>query len=169
MARIVKSNISAARISDPVTGTMIDAETAALAVMTRGLASLLGEPTPRDAAEEMAAAWGLIDSATPPEVREHRIDFVEAMSRRIMRLDQLAETARTADPIRLQMTVRTLRQEAANQPEQVLQILPPEWADILMIALALATIMIDDLGGIDWFEQISPGLRAAEAQHQAER
>ena len=58
IARIAQRNIRAATITAPVTGCEIDAETAAVSVMARGLATMLGEAMPRDAAEEMAAAWG---------------------------------------------------------------------------------------------------------------
>jgi len=39
--------------------------------------------------------------------------------------------------------------------------------DMLVIAVSLATIIIEDLGGPAWFEEISPGLADAEARHQA--
>jgi len=65
IARITQRNIRAAKIVDPVTGSEIDAESAAVSVMARGFAAMLGEPMPRDAAEETAAAWGVIDASLP--------------------------------------------------------------------------------------------------------
>ena len=80
IARIAQRNISAAKLTDPVTGCEIDAETAAVSVMARGVATMLGEAMPRDAAEETAAAWGMITADLPADVREHRIDVVNALA-----------------------------------------------------------------------------------------
>ena len=98
IARIAQRNIRAAKITAPVTGCEIDAETAAVSVMARGLATMLGEAMPRDAAEETAAAWGMISAGLPAEVREHRIDFVNALADRVLSFEQLSATARTVDP-----------------------------------------------------------------------
>jgi hypothetical protein len=167
IARIAQRNISAAKLTDPVTGRKIDAETAAISVMARGVATMLGETMPRDAAMETAAAWGMITADLPADVREHRIDVVNALTEHVLTFEQLAATARTVDPIRLQAVVREFRQSALEQPEQVLKLLPPIWADTLIITVAVATIAIEDLGGAAWLEDISPGLAQAEAQHQA--
>ena len=81
--------------------------------------------------------------------------------------EQLAATARTVDPVRMQAVIREFRQSALEQPEQVLKLLPAIWRDTLIITVALATIAIEDLGGAAWLEDISPGLTQAEARHQA--
>ena len=81
-------------------------------------------------------------------------------------IEQLAATARTVAPVRLQAVIREFRQSALKQPEQVLKLLPPIWRDTLIITVALATIAIEDLGGAAWLEDISPGLTQAEARHQ---
>jgi len=166
IARIAQRNISAAKLADPVTGCEIDAETAAVSVMARGVATMLGEAMPRDAAEETAAAWGMITADLPADVREHRIDVVNAMADNILTFEQLSATARMVDPVRLQAAVREYRQPAPDQPEEVLKLLPPILRDTLIITVALATIAIEDLGGAAWLEDISPGLTQAEARHQ---
>lgn len=109
VARVAQRNIRAAKIVDPITGTEIDPYTAAVSVMARGLASLLGEAMPRDAAEETAAAWGMISADLPPDVREHRIDVVNALSGTIMNFERLSSVARTVDPLRLQAVIREFR------------------------------------------------------------
>ena len=167
IARIAQRNISAAKLTDPVTGCEIDAETAAVSVMARGVATMLGETMPRDAAEETAAAWGMITADLPADVREHRIDVVNALADTVLTFEQLAATALTVDPVRLQAVIREFRQSALEQPEQVLKLLPAIWRDTLIITVALATIAIEDLGGAAWLEDISPGLTQAEARHQA--
>lgn len=167
IARIAQRNISAAKLTDPVTGREIDAETAAVSVMARGVATMLGEAMPRDAAEETAAAWGMITADLPADVREHRIDVVNALADNVLTFEQFAATARRVDPVRLQAIIREFRQSALEQPEQVLKLLPPIWRDTLIITVALATIAIEDLGGAAWLEEISPGLTQAEARHQA--
>ena len=166
IARIAQRNISAAKLTDPVTGCDIDAETAAVSVMARGVATMLGEAMPRDAAEETAAAWGMITADLPADVREHRIDVVNALADNVLTFEQLAATARTVAPVRLQAVIREFRQSALKQPEQVLKLLPPIWRDTLIITVALATIAIEDLGGAAWLEDISPGLTQAETRHQ---
>ena len=167
IARIAQRNIRAAKITDPVTGCEIDAETAAVSVMARGVATMLGEAMPRDAAEETAAAWGMITADLPADVREHRIDVVNALADNVLTFEQLAATARTVDPVRLQAVVREFRHSALEQPQQVLKLLPAIWADTLIITVAVATVAIEDLGGAVWLEEISPGLTQAEARHQA--
>jgi hypothetical protein len=166
IARIARRNITTAKLTDPVTGCEIDAETAAMSVMARGLATMLGEAMPRDAAEETAAAWGMIDAGLPPEVREHRIDFVNALSDNVLTFECLSAVARSIDPVRLQAAIRESRQELSGPPQQVLKLLPVLWADTLTITVALATIAIEDLGGVAWIESISPGLADAEARLQ---
>ena len=47
IARIAQRNIRAAKLTDPFTGCEIDAETAAVSVMARGVATMLGEAIPR--------------------------------------------------------------------------------------------------------------------------
>jgi hypothetical protein len=167
IARITQRNIRAAKISDPVTGSEIDAESAAVSVMARGLACLLGEPMPRDAAEETAAAWGMIDASVPSEVREHRINVVNALSDTVLNFENLAAVARTVDPARLQAAICEFRQGIEGPPKQVLDLLPVVLADTLTIAVALATIALEDLGGAAWMEAISPGLTDAETRYQA--
>ncbi len=167
ISRIAQRNIRAAKLTDPVTGCEIDAETAAVSVMARGLATMLGETMPRDAAEETAAAWGMIDADLPPEVRTHRIDFVNALSDHVLTFEHLSAVARSVDPVRLQAAISELRRDLSGPPQQVLKLLPAVWADTLVIAVALATIAIEDLGGAAWIEGISPGLTDAEARHQA--
>ena len=66
--------------------------------MARGLATMLGEAMPGDAAEETAAAWGMITADLPADVREHRIDVVNALADNVLAFEQLAATARTVDP-----------------------------------------------------------------------
>jgi len=146
IARIAQRNISAA-------------ETAAISVMVRGVATMLGEAMPRDAAEETAAAWGMITADLPADMREHRIDIVNALADNVLTFEQLSATARSVDPARLRAVVREYRQPALDQPEQVLKPLPPIWRETLIITVALATIAIEDLGGAAWLEDISPGLR----------
>jgi hypothetical protein len=165
LARIAGSNISAAQISDPVTGKQIDAQAAAPAVMVRGLAGLLGEPMPRDAAEETAAAWRLIDAGLPPDVREHRVDFMHALAESVLTFARLAAAAQTVDPARLQSTIREFRQTVEDHPQEMWMLLPVVWRDTLIIVLALATVIIDDLGGSAWIEKVSPGLADAEATY----
>jgi hypothetical protein len=131
--------------------------------MVRGLAGLLGEPMPRDAAEETAAAWGLIDADLPRDVREHRLDFVCAMTGTVLSFKRLAVAAQTVDPVRLQTTIREFRQEVPGQLIDTFKLLPVVWRDTLMIVVALAAIIIEDLGGLAWFEGISPGIADAEA------
>ena len=110
---------------------------------------------------------GMISAGLPAEVREHRIDFVNALADRVLSFEQLSATARTVDPARLQAAIREFRQSAPDQPEQILKLLPSPWGDALVITVALATIAIEDLGGAAWLEDISPGLAQAEARHQA--
>ena len=167
ISRIAQRNIRAAKLTNPVAGCEIDAETAAVSVMARGLATMLGEAMPRDAAEETAAAWGMIDAELPPEVRAHRIDFVNALSDNVLTFEHLSTVARVVDPVRLQAGIRELREDLSGPPQQVLKLLPAVWADTLVIAVALATIAIEDLGGTAWIEGISPGITEAEARHQA--
>lgn len=38
---------------------------------------------------------------------------------------------------------------------------------MLIITVALAASVIEDLGGADWLEGISPGLADVEARHEA--
>jgi hypothetical protein len=166
IARIAQRNIRAAKLTDPVTGCEIDAETAAVSVMARGLAAMLGETMPRDAAEETAAAWGMIDADLPPEVREHRIDVVNALSGNVLTFEHLAAAARSVDPARLQASICELRRDLSGPPRQILKLLPAVWADTLIVTVALATIAIEDLGGAAWIEGISPGIADAEARHQ---
>lgn len=167
MARIARSNIAAAKITDPVTGIQIDAEAAAPAVMVRGLATMLGEPMPRDAAEETAAAWGMIDTGMPRDVREHRIDVVCAAAERVLNFERLSAAAQTVDPARLQAAVLELRRTAAEHPLDAWELLPLVWKDMLIITGALANIVIEDLGGAAWFEEVSPGLADAETWYVA--
>ena len=166
ISRIAQRNIRAAKLTDPVTGCEIDAETAAVSVMARGLATMLGEAMPRDAAEETAAAWGMIDADLPPEVRAHRVEFVNALSDNVLTFEHLSAVARSVDPVRLQAGICELRQDLSGPPQQVMKLLPAVWADTLVIVVALATIAIEDLGGAAWIEGISPGLADAEARHQ---
>jgi hypothetical protein len=65
IARITRRNIRDAKIVDPVTRSEIDAGSAAVSVMVRGFAAMLGESMPRDAAEETAAAWGMLEADLP--------------------------------------------------------------------------------------------------------
>lgn len=109
--------------------------------MARGLATMLGEAMPGDAAEETAAAWGMITADLPADVREHRIDVVNALADNVLAFEQLAATARTVDPARLQAAIRGFRQSALEQPEQILKLLPPIWRDTLIVTVALATIV----------------------------
>lgn len=146
IARITQRNIRAAKLIDPVTGSGIDAESAASSVMTRGLATLLGDPMPRDAAEETAAAWGIIEADLPDEVREHRIDFVSALSASVLSFERLAAVARTVDAARLQAAIREFRQGVSGPPQQILKLLPPGWTEALTVTSALAAIAVEDLG-----------------------
>jgi hypothetical protein len=67
----------------------------------------------------------------------------------------LARTA-SKDPVNCPARSRTGNRKSAAP-----------WTDILIITTALATIVVEDLGGAAWLEEISPGLTDAEARHQA--
>jgi hypothetical protein len=166
ITRITRANINAAKIRDPVTGAGLNSGTVARAVMIRSIASMLGEPMPRDAAEEVAAAWGLISSEMPIYVRSHRVDYVQALAETVITFEQLSSAAKTVDPARLQMAIRDFREATAYEAPPALKLLPPALADVLAVAIGLTTVMIEDLGGVDWFEQISPGASDAETRYQ---
>ena len=83
----------------------------------------------------------MITADLPADVREHRIDVVNALADNVLAFEQLAATARTVDPARLQAAIRGFRQSALEQPEQILKLLPPIWRDTLIITVALATIV----------------------------
>jgi hypothetical protein len=74
----------------------------------RSIATMLGEAMPRDAAEETAAVWGMITADLPADVREHRIDVVNALADDVLTFEQLSATARTVGP-RLRAVVREFR------------------------------------------------------------
>jgi hypothetical protein len=166
LAKVAQRNIRAAKIVDPITGVDIDPFAAAVSVMTRGLASMLGEAMPRDAAEETAAAWGMISADLPLDVREHRIDFVNALSDNILNFERLSFAARTVDPVRLQAAIREFRSEVEGPSQQLLGMIPSVHADMLAIAVALTVIVLEDLGGAAWLETVSPGITAAEERHR---
>jgi hypothetical protein len=92
---------------------------------------------------------------------------VSALADNVLTFEHLSSAARTVDPARLQAAIREFRQATAYQPQQILQLLPAVWTDMLIITLALATIVIEDLGGVAWLEEISPGPADARARHEA--
>ncbi len=167
IARVIERNIGLAKIVDPVSGEEVSAETAGQSAMARTLAAMLGEALPHDAAVEVAAAAGLIEADLSEELCEHRVKYVERLFEDVLSLEELSVAAQKLDPSCLQAAVLEVRSAIADFPAQEVSILPRPWRDVLVVVLALAFTMIEDLGGSSWFEGVSPGLIDADARASA--
>jgi hypothetical protein len=152
--QIISRNLSLARIVDPVTKKEIPIESAVPGVMSQIFAAMLGAQLPEGAAEEIAGAWGLIGPKISEEERLELINYVEAVFAGALTFSELARATSTISPARLQSYIVDIRQLAAEHPIDVLKFFSAPLVDIWMIIIGLAISLIEDLGGLAWFQSM---------------
>jgi hypothetical protein len=154
LIRLIKNNISSAQLIDPVTNKGISAESVAPGIMALILAAMLGDILPEGAAEEVAAAMGLIEPDLPLEERLERTKFAEAMLSGPLTFRELSKAAMNVEPACLQAAVVSIRKFLEENPQDNLSVFPAALVDLWMISMGLADIIIDDLGGLAWFRSM---------------
>jgi hypothetical protein len=162
--RIIKRNLTLAKITDPVTGKDIHIDSVTSGVITQILAALLGAQLPDGAAEEIAAAWGLIEEDLSGEERAKRVNFVEAIFAALT-FEELSRTVQAVIPAQLQAVVIELRQIVDTYPINGLELIPKELLDIFLVITGLTIATIEDLGGLAWFQSMGALIDVPIASH----
>lgn len=152
MGRVMARNLASAKITDPVTQDRVPADIAVISAMTWTMAAMYGEQLPEGSAEEIACASGLITSGLSDEERSERTRYIEAVFSGPLTFRALSEAAGTVDPARLRDVILQMREIALQH--SLYDTFPGQWMDLLLIATALMVTVIDDLGGLSWFNSM---------------
>lgn len=152
-AALMRKNVEAADLggsSSPGSRSSIEAVVGGAFV--NAFASMLGRQIPtEEAASEVAAAFGLLDGEMSDGERAARTRYIDAVYEDVINFGAMREAAEGVSPDRLQSAIREVRADEDFLNLDLIGALPPVWEDVIVVVLGLALVMLQELGGQEWF------------------
>jgi len=154
-AALMRKNVEAAGLEDSTSEKRRSSSDALVeSAFVNAFASMLGRQLPtQEAASEVAAAFGLLGGEMSDTERGALSRYTDAIYEDVLNFEALREAAEVVSPDRLQSAIREVRADEGFLKLDLIGSLPPVWEDVMVVVLALALVMLQELGGQEWFER----------------